>query len=114
MAKKAFQCSKCGRTFSMAAHLARHTNSAHASKRKKARRPKRKIKKRTPRAKTRRKVARTAARGTAATAIRELRAYHRQLSARRDALDTEITGIESAMAAMGAGTRRRRGRPRRR
>ncbi len=24
-----FKCEKCGRSFSMAAHLARHTNSAH-------------------------------------------------------------------------------------
>ena len=35
MAKKRFKCSKCDRTFSMAAHLARHM-STHASSKKKA------------------------------------------------------------------------------
>jgi len=30
-----FKCKKCGRTFGMAAHLARHTNAAHGRKKKK-------------------------------------------------------------------------------
>jgi len=33
--KGSFKCPKCDRTFSMAAHLARHMNSVHASKGKK-------------------------------------------------------------------------------
>ena len=36
MARKRFKCSKCDRSFSMAAHLARHMNSTHASPQKKA------------------------------------------------------------------------------
>ena len=36
MAKKSFKCSKCHRSFGMAAHLARHMNSTHASPKKKA------------------------------------------------------------------------------
>lgn len=36
MAKRKFRCSKCDRTFLMAAHLARHMNTAHASPKKKA------------------------------------------------------------------------------
>ena len=32
MAKGEFKCSKCDRTFSMAAHLARHKNTIHAAK----------------------------------------------------------------------------------
>ena len=36
MPKKSFKCSKCDRSFSMAAHLARHMNSTHASPQKKA------------------------------------------------------------------------------
>ncbi len=35
MAKGKFKCSRCDRTFSMAAHLARHKNTIHASKAKK-------------------------------------------------------------------------------
>ena len=31
-----FRCEKCGRTFSMAAHLARHMSAGHASPQKKA------------------------------------------------------------------------------
>ena len=34
-AKGKFKCSKCDRTFSMAAHLARHTSTMHVSKAKK-------------------------------------------------------------------------------
>ena len=36
MAKKSFKCSKCDRSFSMAAHLARHMNAIHVSAKKKA------------------------------------------------------------------------------
>ena len=36
MAKKGFKCSKCDRSFSMAAHLARHMSTIHASPKKKA------------------------------------------------------------------------------
>jgi uncharacterized C2H2 Zn-finger protein len=32
MAKKAFKCPSCGRTFKMAAHLARHRSAAHGIK----------------------------------------------------------------------------------
>lgn len=36
MPKKKFKCSKCGRSFSMAAHLARHVTTLHASPRARA------------------------------------------------------------------------------
>ena len=36
MAKKTHKCSKCGKSFSMAAHLGRHTSTIHASPKKKA------------------------------------------------------------------------------
>ena len=47
MAKKSFKCSKCDRSFSMAAHLARHMNAIHVSAKQKAaaKRTKRKAKK---------------------------------------------------------------------
>ena len=46
--KDAFKCARCGRTFSMAAHLARHKNSVHSRKKTK------KAVKRVSRKKTRR------------------------------------------------------------
>ena len=36
MAKKTFKCPKCDRSFSMAAHLARHKNTIHATAKQKA------------------------------------------------------------------------------
>ena len=36
MPKKKFKCSRCDRSFSMAAHLARHRNTIHGSGRAKA------------------------------------------------------------------------------
>ena len=36
MPRKKFKCSKCDRSFKMAAHLARHASSAHGAKKKKA------------------------------------------------------------------------------
>ena len=44
MPRKKFKCSKCDRSFKMAAHLARHASSAHGAKKKtkttkKAKRP---------------------------------------------------------------------------
>ena len=36
MAKKSFKCSKCGKSFLMAAHLGRHMSTIHASPQKKA------------------------------------------------------------------------------
>ena len=36
MAKKPFKCSKCGKSFLMAAHLGRHMSTIHASPKKKA------------------------------------------------------------------------------
>lgn len=49
MPKKKFKCSKCDRSFSMPAHLARHMNATHGSRGKKKtakkakRRPKRRM-----------------------------------------------------------------------
>ena len=49
MPRKLFKCSKCGRSFKMAAHLARHASSAHGAKKKTkvAKKAKRRGKKRT-------------------------------------------------------------------
>ena len=99
MARKTLSCSKCGRKFSMAAHLARHMSATHGRK-KKARRAKR-GKRRAVRAKARRPVGRPRASGSAPRALRELRAYFRKLTAHRDALDAQIAIVEKALNAVG-------------
>ena len=101
MARRMFKCPKCDRRFSMAMHLARHTSTIHASKSKKGRPAKRK-KKRRVRAKTNRRLT------GPARALRELRTYLRELSAKRNALDVEIRTIQNAINTMGRATKRRR------
>ncbi len=101
MARRMFKCPKCDRRFSMAAHLARHTSTIHASKSKKGRPAKRK-KKRRVRAKARRRLT------GPARALRELRTYLKDLSAKRNALDTEIRTIQNTINTMGRATKRRR------
>ena len=118
MAKKVFKCSKCTRTFSMPAHLARHMNTIHGRKGKKkvakkvAKRPaKRKVgrpKKRRV-AKAAPKAARPAASGVARI-VSQMKAYVASLNAQRAALDAEIGVVTKAMAAMG-GKKKRAGRP---
>ena len=58
MADQEFKCSKCDRTFSMAAHLARHASAAHGAKRtaKAAKKRKKTAKKRKKTAKKRKKT----------------------------------------------------------
>ncbi len=118
MAKKKFKCPKCDRSFSMAAHLARHANTIHASGR---------GRKRTGRPGKKRKAARLgrppgrpagsrrlAAKDGALRLLDGMRAYHGKLVVQRADLDSQIEGIEAAMGAMGgsasrmAGVRRRR------
>ena len=47
MPRKVYKCSKCDRSFKMAAHLARHLSTHGAKKRKTAKKAKRRGKKRT-------------------------------------------------------------------
>ena len=100
MARRMFKCPKCDRRFAMAMHLARHTSTIHASKSKKGRPDKRK-KKRRVRAKANRRLT------GPARALRELRTYLRELSAKRNALDVEIRTIQNAINTMGRATKRR-------
>lgn len=114
MAKGAFKCSKCDRTFSMAAHLARHTNTIHGGGSRKAGRVggmKPKLG-RPPRAAA-------AASGGGEGAIRvlkEMESYRDTLLMQRCSIDCQIAGIENAMSAMGTmpiarPVSKRRGRP---
>jgi uncharacterized C2H2 Zn-finger protein len=117
-----FKCPKCDRTFSMAAHLARHMNTLHASKaRKKVAKKKVARKRRVKRA--RRRVLRMAARSKAARPrlatgparmIGDMRAYRGTLAAQRSELDTQIAAVEQALSALGATGRARARRATRR
>lgn len=118
MARKKFKCPKCDRTFSMAAHLARHANTIHASGR---------GRKQTGRPGKKRKAVRLgrppgrpagsrrlAAKDGALRLLDGMRAYHGKLVVQRADLDSQIEGIEAAIGAMGGsasrtvGVRRRR------
>ncbi len=122
MAKGKFKCSKCDRSFSMAAHLARHKSTIHAPNgRKKAakkktrkRKAKRKVgrpkgKKKARRAKVaRRATRRPIARGTAGL-IRQIQVYHRQLSAEQSDLEAQISAMDRAIEALGGSAKTRPG-----
>jgi hypothetical protein len=109
-----FKCSKCDRTFSMAAHLARHQSTIHGAKSRKTS-AKRRVAKRAGRKMARRAMKR-APQSQAAPLLQQMQAYHKDLLAQRAQVTTEIDAIEKALAVMG-GTRpasaRRAGRGRR-
>lgn len=120
MVKGSFKCLKCDRTFSMPAHLARHTNTMHGVKKagRPAGRKARRGKRRGPARVAFRAVARTV--GGAARVLKEMQSYRQELMVQRNALDAQIAGIEGALDAMGtvpavtagrAGAGRRPGRP---
>lgn len=92
--RRRFKCGKCGRLFSMAAHLARHLNATHASKTSVKRRQK-KVVRRGRATVTQQTVARDAA-----PVIRGLRSYRAHLVARRAELDSQLSAIDDALAAM--------------
>lgn len=121
---KSFKCKKCVRTFSMAAHLARHMNTIHGRKKgkKPAARKAKKVKRRVGRPKgvrakavSRRKpTVRRGAQplaGASARLLSNMRVYRGKLLAQRASLDGQIDAVARAMQALGAGgpkTRKRR------
>jgi hypothetical protein len=113
MAKAKFRCNKCDRTFAMAAHLGRHKNTIHGGgKAGKVGRPR----KTAGRPKTRRATVVGGADGGADRVISEMTAYLNQLTAQRESLDAQISGIQNAIGMMGgvqlaAPSAPRRGRP---
>ena len=114
--RKKFKCSKCDRSFSMPAHLARHMNTIHGKKKgkkkvartkgpkakakRKVGRPKRAAKKKVgrPRGRTagRRKTAGTGA----SQLLSKMAAHHRGLLVQRGTLDAQIEAITRAMQAL--------------
>ena len=96
MPRKKCRCSRCKRTFSMAAHLARHKNTKHASPGKKA------ANKKARKSKGKRKVGRSKGRLSAAGLRSSMRAHLSDLTRRRAALEAEIAAIETAIGALQA------------
>ncbi len=131
MPRTTFKCSKCGRTFSMRAHLARHSSAIHGVTVGRARIAARgrTVKRRVGRpkgsrsrivARPKKNVRRRAQSVGDASArlIGEMHAYHGNLLAQRSSLDGRIDALTNAMKALGAAVgvkpRRRtgkRGRP---
>ena len=122
MARRKFKCSRCDRTFAMAAHLARHKNASHGTRKVKTAGRER----RTTSAK-RSSPKRTAARSKSPMAsstrndgsggvVRAMTAFINELSAQRNVIDAQIAGMQGAMRMLnGAGAAApsggRRGRP---
>lgn len=121
MAAGPFKCPKCERSFSMAAHLARHTSTIHAGKRGPrpgVRRGRGRRGRRGPgRPRGSGKMARMSASDGASRVLKEMQAYHSELTGRRATLEAQIAGIANALSVMGAVPAgrpvggRRRGRP---
>ncbi len=116
MARAKFKCARCGRKFSMAAHLARHKSAKHGwkSKRKKT------VRSKAPKAGKRGGAGRRravgvagagAAAGGAAHLIGEMQTYHGELTSRRAALEAQITAVATALDAMGEAGAARPRRP---
>ena len=103
MAKRRLKCSKCDRTFSLSAHLARHLQATHGLPRGKAtasRTPKR----RSPSV---RRYARRASPGGTATygdsgIVGQMQEYRQGLLVQRGALDAQIDAIARALEVLGA------------
>ena len=112
-----FKCSKCDRTFSMAAHLARHQNTTHGAK------PKRKIaRKKTAKRITRKAVrharrsVKRAPRSQTQPLLLQMQAYRNDLLTQRTQVISQIDAIDKALTAMGGTVRapaRKPGRGRR-
>ncbi len=101
---QAFKCSICGRTFKMAAHLARHQNTIHGAKKKKVagkKAAKRIVGKKVQQARRPAKRARPVRQGGTTPLLQQMQAYRSDLIAQRAQVNTQIGAIERALAALG-------------
>lgn len=97
MAKKDFKCSTCGRSFLMAAHLARHESTTHgaggkSAKKGGAKRGKKRAAGRAP--------ASSMATASSLGFVHDMRAYHESLMAEREQLEERIAAIQNAISAL--------------
>ena len=105
MPLKKFKCSRCSRTFSMPAHLARHMNTIHATG--EARAARQRMAGRKVQA-GRRPVATALLGGgdvsftDSANLLSGIQAYHEGLLARRDQIDREVSALGNALSALGS------------
>lgn len=105
MASSAFKCSKCDRSFKMAAHLARHQRSHGGGS--KAPTATKRMKRRPGRPKgslNARPMTAMSTGGGPAHLVSQMQAYHSDLFAQRASLDMQIAGIENAMNSLGGAT----------
>ena len=102
-----FKCSACGRSFGMAAHLGRHMSTVHAPKGKRV----------APAAKAKRvkRPSTTLGLGGAealAAVVGDIQRYRDEVAAQRAALDSQMAGLDQALAVLGAGAPARKAPPR--
>ncbi len=105
MASGKFKCTKCDRSFSMAAHLARHSSTIHVRGGRKTQG--KKVAGRVGRPPGRKNTypvaqTRSSIGGGARQLLSGMRAYHTDLVNQRGQLEAEISAIGAAMDAMGA------------
>ena len=108
MARMRFKCTKCDRSFSMVAHLARHVNAIHKKGRKTAAKKRPKVRrgrgsKQANRARRRARLgvaARQPISEGPALLLAQLQAHHAKLLTQRRSLDSQIEAITRAITAM--------------
>ena len=104
MPRKKLKCSRCSRTFSMPAHLARHMNTTHASPAARAARQRMAARAGT----TGRRGSYTVMSGgdssfaDSADLLSGIQAYHEDLLAKRDQIDLELSALGGALSALGS------------
>ncbi len=103
MPRKKLKCSRCSRTFSMPAHLARHMNTTHATGAERAARQRMDGRK----GKAGRRPGATAVLAggdvsftDSADLLSGIQAYHEGLLARRDQIDREVSALGNALSAL--------------
>lgn len=94
---KSFKCTKCNRRFSMAAHLARHTNAMHSRGRRSASKAGFSARRKSTALGFGGGIS-----GGASELISVMQTYHEELIEKRSSLDMEMETISSAMQALGA------------
>ena len=108
MARKRFKCRKCDRSFSMAAHLARHVNAIHKKAKKKVAKKPPKTR-RVGRPKQAKKARRRAGSGVAARQpigkgaarlLVQMRAHHAQLVTQQRVMAAQVEALTRAMKAL--------------